>query len=256
MAWYNILGEFLLGILIQMGEVLRVQFLNFGVLWSLLPVYTSWFAIQFITRNKEHEDLANRFMNGFAILWVGFELGSYLIENFAFSIEILIKTLIVIGLFVYAVFIMRLTLQGKDITLYIARIGEISAINIAALLFVQDLLVITDGIQLLQLIIGFIIIYLSMDFGFQKIVDYIYGKVKIPFAQEEKPTPAPKPAPRYERITQPTTPGPSTPPTRPTTPPAQPPTQTPARPNPPTQAPARPTPPTQTPIKPEKKPEQ
>ena len=254
MVWYVTLGEFLLGILIQMGQVLGAQFLNFSVLWSLLPVYTSWFAIQFITRNREHEDLANRFMNGFAILWVGFELGSYLIENFAFSIEILIKTIVVIALFVYAFFIMRLTLQGKDITRYIARIGEISAINIAALLFVQDLLIITSGVQLAQLIIGFVIIYLAMDFGFQKIVDYIYGRVKIPIAEtkeevvkEELPKPA---EPRYERITKP-----ATPPTRPVTPsrPVTPPTQQPARPI--QQPPVRPTqPPTST--QPKKKPDE
>jgi len=158
--------------------------------------------------NREEEDLANRFMNGFALLWVGFQLGEYIITNFFTDPYIWLKTLVVAGLFVYAFFIMRLTLLKKDITRYIARIGEVSAVNIAAMLFIQDLLVINDWLQFLQLVIAFIGIYALLDLLFQRLVDYIYKRVKIPVGEEE-PTPAPvaRPEPtappRYERITRP-----------------------------------------------------
>jgi hypothetical protein len=226
MAWWDVLLEFLLGTLTQGGYVLSVQFFNLNVLWQLLPIYTGWFAIQFITIGKEGEEISDRFMNGFALLWVGFQLGEYIIGNFALNLEMIIKTLAVGGIFAYAFFIMRLTLRNKDISKYLARIGEISAINIAAMLFIQDLLIISSGLQLAQLIIAFVLIYGLLDYGIIRLVDYLHKRLKLPItAKPEVPTPAP----RYERIT--------TPPAKPVTPPMRPPTR-------PVTPPARPTPPT------------
>ncbi len=211
-VWWELILNFLLGVLSQIGYILSVQFLNFSIFWQLLPVYSSWFAIQFITRNREVEDLANRFMNGFSLLWVGFQLGQYLIDNLFTDPFIIFKIFIVAGLFVYAIFVMRLTLLKRDISKYLARIGEISAINIAAMLFIQDLLIINSGLQLVELIIGFVVLYLSVDKFFEYLVELLYKKVKLPVTEEEeesKPVSTPKikpSAPRYARITKPSVP--------------------------------------------------
>ncbi len=226
MVWWLAFLYFLLGIVYQIGYLLEVQFLNFNVLWQLLPIYTSWFATQFITRNKEYEDIANRFMNGFSLLWVGFQLGEYLIDNLFTDPFIILKIIVVSAIFIYAFFIMRLTLLKKDITKYIARIGEVSTVNVAAMLFVQNLIVVRDNIQLIQLILGFIILYLVVDLSIRKLVEYLYKKVKLPVTEEEEE----KPKPRYERITAP-------PAQRPAQPAARPPVQ-----HPPARQPPRPYP--------------
>ncbi len=224
MVWWVSLLNFLLGVIFQIGYLLEVQFLNFMVLWQLLPIYTSWFATQFITRNKEYEDIANRFMNGFSLLWVGFQLGEYIIDNLFSDPFIVAKIVIVSAIFVYSFFIMRLTLLKKDITKYIARIGEVSTVNIAAMLFVQNIIIVRDSIQLIQLIIGFILLYLIVDLSIRKLVEYLYKKVKLPVTEEEEE----KPTPRYERITA-----------QPQHPPVQKPSQVPPIRIPPSQAPIR-----------------
>lgn len=226
--------QFLLGILNQLGYVLTIQVLNVGVLWQLLPVYTGWFSIQFITKNKEYEDIANRFMNGFTLLWVGFQLGEYVISNLFTDAYIIIKILVVAGIFTYAFFIMRLSFLRKDITKYIARIGTVSAINIAALLLVQDLMVIRSALQFLQIVIAFILFYALLDFLIIKLVEMIYKKVKVPEVEEK-----PKEPPRYERITTPQ-------PVRPVQPIQRPPVQQP-RPYTPPQQPVQQQPPVRQP---------
>ncbi len=227
----NIVADFLLGLLFQMGNLLAVQFLNLAVFWQLLPIYSTWFATLFITRGREYEDEANRFLNGFAILWVGFQLGEYVIENFFTDPMIIWKAIFVVILFIYAYFVMKLVLQGKEITKYIARIGEISTINIAAMLFVQDILAITSIIQFFQLLLAFIIIYVSLDAFMTWLTKYLWKRMGKPIEEEKAPpTPPPKPVPRYERITAPPTrPRPVAPP-RPVTPPTYPTTPRPARP--------------------------
>ncbi|MBD3312302.1 hypothetical protein GF352_02505 [archaeon] len=195
-AWWELVLQFLLGILMQIGQILGVQFLNIGVLWQLLPVYTGWFAVQFITGHTEGK--ADWFLNGFSLLWVGFQLGEYIIQNFFTDPFIIFKTIAVVILFIYAVFVMRLTLLNKDVSKYLARIGEVSAINIAAMLFIQDLLVINNWVQGIQLVIGFILLYGLLDYLIIKAVDYIYEKAKIPMIEAEKEV-----KPRYERITKP-----------------------------------------------------
>ncbi len=213
--------DFLWGMLVQMGNVLGVQLLNFAVLWQLLPIYTTWFATLFITKGKEYEDEANRFLNGFAVLWVGFQLGEYIIQNFFTDPLIIWKLFFVILLFVYAVFIMRLVLQGKKITKYIARIGEISAINVAAMLLIQDILIITDITQFFQMLLAFIIIYATIDLIMTLLTKYLWKRIGKPITKEipaavpaPAPTTAPARPPRYERIT-------TYPPRRPVTPQAR-----------------------------------
>ncbi|MFA5406615.1 MAG: hypothetical protein WC307_04640 [Candidatus Nanoarchaeia archaeon] len=233
-VWWELVLQFLLGILNQLGYVLTIQVLNVGVLWQLLPVYTGWFSIQFITKNKEYEDIANRFMNGFTLLWVGFQLGEYVISNLFTDAYIIIKILVVAGIFTYAFFIMRLSFLRKDITKYIARIGTVSAINIAALLLVQDLMVIRSALQFLQIVIAFILFYALLDFLIIKLVEMIYKKVKVPEVEEK-----PKEPPRYERITTPQ-------PVRPVQPIQRPPVQQP-RPYTPPQQPVQQQPPVRQP---------
>src|SRR3989339_886010 len=186
MAWWDTILGFLIGILNEVGYVLGIQFLNIAILWQLLPVYTAWFAVQFITKHKEEQDVSNRFMNSFSLLWVGFELGNYIIENIFTDPYIVWKIFIVASLFSYAIFVMRLTFLRKDITRYLARISEISAINIAALLFVQDLIIITSALQLIQILIAFILIYAGIDFGIIKLIDYLYVKLKVPEEETEE----------------------------------------------------------------------
>ena len=225
MAWWDTILGFLLGVLNEVGYVLGVQFLNIAILWQLLPVYTAWFAIQFITKHREEQDVSNRFMNSFSLLWVGFELGNYIIENIFKDPYILWKIFAVVSLFSYAIFVMRLTFLRRDITRYLARISEISAINIAALLFVQDLIIITSALQLIQVLIAFILIYAGIDFGIIKLIDYLYLKLKVPEEEEEKKEEAPE-IPRYERITTTPTPPVTTPAQKTITPPViRPPTQ-------------------------------
>lgn len=211
MAWWDTILGFLLGVLNEVGYVLGVQFLNIAILWQLLPVYTAWFAVQFITKHREEQDISNRFMNSFSLLWVGFELGNYIIENIFTDPNILWKILVVIGLFSYAIFVMRLTFLRRDITRYLARISEISAINIAVLLFVQDLIVITSALQLIQVLIAFILIYAGIDFGIIKLIDYLYIKLKVPEEEEEEKKEEAPEIPRYERITTTPTPPVTTP---------------------------------------------
>ncbi len=197
MAWYNYLFSFLIGVLSQMGYIISVQLFNLNILWQLLPIYSGWFAIQFITGNKEQEDLSNRFMNGFSLLWVGFQLGEYIIENFFTDPYIIVKTIIVVFIFAYAVFVMRLTLLKRDITRYLARIGEVSAINIAAMLFIQDLVVISSLTQLFYFIIAFVLLYWLIDYLIELLVNNLYKKVKLPIVEEVKEKP------RIERLTTP-----------------------------------------------------
>ncbi len=205
MVWAEI-GGFLLGVLYQMWRILFVQFSNFAVLWQLLPVYTGWFAIQFITKGKEYEDAANRFMNGFSLLWVAFQLGEYVIENLFSDPLIIFKILIVVGLFAYAIFVMRITLLNKDISIYLGRIGEISSLNIAALLFVQDLIIIHNIVEFFQIILAFVTLYFLIDLIIDKSVKYIHKKVKIPVMEEKEEEEKPKPPlPRYKTIIQPPT---------------------------------------------------
>jgi len=178
-------------------------------------------------------------MNGFFLLWVAFQLGQYVIENLFSDPFIIVKVLIVAGLFTYALFIMRLAFLRRDISKYLGRIGIVSIINLAALLFIQNLLPVTSGLQLIQLIIAFVLLYLLIDFLVAKIVDKIYERVSVP-EEVEKPKEPEKP--RYERITtpQPVRPvqsiqrppqylPPTPPPQQPTTPAPQQPTQPPAQ---------------------------
>ena len=104
MAWWDVILEFLLGILNQAGYILGIQFLDLAIFWQLLPIYSGWFAIQFITGGKEGEAFADRFMNGFTLLWVGFQLGEYIIQNFFTDPGIWYKTLIVVGLILTLIF--------------------------------------------------------------------------------------------------------------------------------------------------------
>lgn len=247
MAWWDvllgILGAilaFILAVLAKSLYILSVQFLNFGVLWQLLPIYTSWFAVEFITKNREEQDISNRWMNSFSTIWVVFQLGNYVIANIQ-DPYIILKIAVLIGVATYAVFLMRLVFLRKSITAQITKIGQISSINIAVMLLVQNQVIITSLIDFVYTTLAFLFIYFILDIVITRFIEYLYNRYKLPTeaAEEKKEIKAPEiPTPRYERIIKPLPPKQAIPPPtigKPLTPPARPATQPPI-----TQAPPKP----------------
>lgn len=166
--------------------------------WIMIPIWISWFFAEFF--NEKHGTSAgNAISNGIIPIIASIDWIRYLFRllsdgTLSFTLEIFLKFVLSIAVFVYGVFVTIAGIKAKKIVLYIGRIRWVTYVLVIVTPIIYN--VIKLDLQTLLAVILFFPIYL----GIIEIFDRITPEPKN--YQQEEQYPQQYPQNRYEQYPQ------------------------------------------------------
>lgn len=116
------------------GTILIAPIMSPTLLWILVPVWLSWFFSEFF-QEKKSTSFGNAITNGVVPLWVGIDWTRFLVtglidRDIIFNLDIFIKFIICIVVFIYGLFVIVLGIKAVAYAHYVGRIREITYVII------------------------------------------------------------------------------------------------------------------------------
>jgi hypothetical protein len=175
--------DIIISILARAIEIFAAPFMNFELLWVVIPVYFQWFLTSTFQEKKETA-FGNAMVNGFVCMWVGLDWSKTLYQEIvegSASIEAF-RLILSIALIIYGLFIFIQSFRGRRIVKYIGRVREVYYF-IIVLTPIFYTIVPVDLITIGAILLGLPISYLVSGL-FARYVPYPRGEIEQ--SEEEK----------------------------------------------------------------------